>query len=276
MLGDGTAHLAWDAVVVAGYDDARRQAHDVPLEGCGVGLIEVVDVEGHRPLRRREHAEVGDVRIAAALHVDAARWCPSQVRSHDQGSRRGRSVNGETSMRPWRMGTRLRDPVRRLLEDHGDRIGTVCRGCPVALRGARDLVADGRTGGGRLLGRVALDRSPERARWVRVSAGSGRPVSTRAGAAELLRGRPLLFAADVPDMGTPLAIVSNGSKPLLWPFARGLEGVAGSIAMDPAWRDAPAAVGAIGHGAPGCATGSRAPRAIGAGTLVSGNGRTSR
>ena len=39
----------------------------VPLEGPGVGLVDVVDVEDEPPLRRREQTEVAEVGVTAQL-----------------------------------------------------------------------------------------------------------------------------------------------------------------------------------------------------------------
>jgi hypothetical protein len=52
--------------------EAGDQPLDVPFEGTGVGLVEVVDVELQRPFGRREPAEVGEVRVTARLDAQPA------------------------------------------------------------------------------------------------------------------------------------------------------------------------------------------------------------
>ena len=47
------------------------EALDVPLERPGQRLVEVADVEHERALGRREDAEVGQVRVAAQLDLEA-------------------------------------------------------------------------------------------------------------------------------------------------------------------------------------------------------------
>ena len=55
---------------------ARRKPLEVPLERGRQRLVEIVDVEDHVALRRREAAEVHQVRVAAGLHPHA-RWSAS-------------------------------------------------------------------------------------------------------------------------------------------------------------------------------------------------------
>ena len=119
-----TTHLAREAVVIGSHHDARRQAQHVPLERCGMGLIEVVDVEGHRAFGRGEHAEVGDVGIAAGLHVDAARGHARQVRGHDQGRA---AVERERRRQHPSVpdGHEAGRPPGRLLKDQGHRIRSI-------------------------------------------------------------------------------------------------------------------------------------------------------
>ena len=68
--------LVGEAVVARGDQHAGRQPLDVPLPGARQRLVEVVDVEHQPPLGRGEHAEVRQVRVAAALnHADrSAAW----------------------------------------------------------------------------------------------------------------------------------------------------------------------------------------------------------
>ncbi len=56
----------------AGGDlEAGRQALEVPLERAGEGLVEVVDVEDELALGRGEPPEVGQMGVAAQLHLEA-------------------------------------------------------------------------------------------------------------------------------------------------------------------------------------------------------------
>jgi hypothetical protein len=56
------------AIVAGGDQHAHSKALDVPLPRTGERLVEIVDVEHQPPLGRREHAEVRQVRVPAALH----------------------------------------------------------------------------------------------------------------------------------------------------------------------------------------------------------------
>src|SRR5271163_762532 len=71
---DGGGLVAADfagAGFAAGEDEAGGHALDVPLEGAGDGLIEVVDVEDEAAVGAGEGAEVADVGVAAELGVEA-------------------------------------------------------------------------------------------------------------------------------------------------------------------------------------------------------------
>ena len=61
--------LRVEAAVAAGDGQAGREPLDVPFEGPGQGLVEVVDAEDESPIGCGEDAEVGQVRITAELHV---------------------------------------------------------------------------------------------------------------------------------------------------------------------------------------------------------------
>ena len=61
--------LAAVAVVASGDDEARDEALEVPLERRRQRLVEVVEIEHEASIRRREHAEVRQVRVTAALHT---------------------------------------------------------------------------------------------------------------------------------------------------------------------------------------------------------------
>ena len=65
------------------HHDARGEALDVPLPRRGDRLVEVAHVEDEPPLRRREDAEVAEVRVAAGLHVDLGMRQVREVPRHD-------------------------------------------------------------------------------------------------------------------------------------------------------------------------------------------------
>ena len=74
----------------AGDLEAGRQALEVPLEGPGQRLVEVVDVEDQVPLRRGEAPEVGQVRVSAQLDIEPGAVHVSQIGGHHRGRARGR------------------------------------------------------------------------------------------------------------------------------------------------------------------------------------------
>ncbi len=69
----------------SGHDQAGRQPEQVPLERTVERLVEVVDVEQFRPLRRREQPEVRQVGIATQLDADVGRRSRGQIGGHRQG-----------------------------------------------------------------------------------------------------------------------------------------------------------------------------------------------
>ena len=72
-----------EAVVARRDREARRHALHVVLERPGQRLVEVVQVEQQRPLGRREHAEVREMRVAAELDLETRRRRVLQVGGHD-------------------------------------------------------------------------------------------------------------------------------------------------------------------------------------------------
>ena len=73
-----------EPVVPSGHDEAGSQPLDIPFEGPGQGLVEVVDVEDQAALRRGVGAEVGQVRVAAQLGSQPRRRGGRQVGGHHQ------------------------------------------------------------------------------------------------------------------------------------------------------------------------------------------------
>ncbi len=68
-----------------GDDDARHQALEIPLPGSPRRLVEVVEVEHERALRRGEEAEVRDVRVTAGGDEDPAVRVAGEVCGLDRG-----------------------------------------------------------------------------------------------------------------------------------------------------------------------------------------------
>src|SRR6185437_3162275 len=112
--------------------EARRQPFHVPLPRAGEGLVEIVDVEQHLPLRRAEQAEIRQVGITAQLHGDPGHRGHRQVGRHDQ---RATPVEGERGGQHPPVADRdyVGHPARRLLFQQRDRIGAVRRGLPPSV-----------------------------------------------------------------------------------------------------------------------------------------------
>ena len=82
----GIAAVVLGEVAVASADlDARSKAFDVPFPRAGCGFVEVVDIEHEMARGAREDAEVRDVRVADALHLDAADRLRGEVVCRDDG-----------------------------------------------------------------------------------------------------------------------------------------------------------------------------------------------
>jgi len=68
--------------IPAGDLDTGGQALDVPLDGTGKSLVEVVEPEHQRTLGGVEHAEVQQMGIAAELSAQPAGRSRAQIRGH--------------------------------------------------------------------------------------------------------------------------------------------------------------------------------------------------
>ncbi len=66
-----------------GEEDAGGHALDVPLEGTGDGLVEVVDVEDDAAIETGEGAEVADVGVSAELVEDGGVGGEGEIGGHD-------------------------------------------------------------------------------------------------------------------------------------------------------------------------------------------------
>ena len=129
--------LVGEPVVPAGDHEARREALHVPLPRPGQRLVEVVDVEHELALGRAEHAEVGEVGVAARLDLIPDRGVDGQVRGHDGGRA---AVEGERRRDHPAVpdGDEFGDPARGLLLQDVDRVRPVGRGLPGRVAGPRD------------------------------------------------------------------------------------------------------------------------------------------
>ena len=130
------------AVVARRDDEARDEALDVPLERRGERLVEVVEVEDEPAVRRGEHPEVREVRVAAALHAQAGGRGLCEVARHDRGA-----APVERERRDDHPPVADRDEVRHArlvlsLED-ADGVGAVGRRVPDGVRLERHLLALG-------------------------------------------------------------------------------------------------------------------------------------
>ena len=73
-----------EAAVSRSDQHADGEALDIPLPRAGERLVEVVDVEDEPPLGRGVEPEVREMRVAAALHLEAGARGGGQVGRHDQ------------------------------------------------------------------------------------------------------------------------------------------------------------------------------------------------
>ena len=129
-----------EAVVPPADHEARRHALDVVLERARQRLVEVVQVEQQRALRRREHAEVRQVRVTAQLDVEPGGGGPREVGGHDLGrapvEREGRDHHPAVTNRHQVL---LAGGVLLLEQSHG--VGTLGRRRPAFVAGSRRLRA---------------------------------------------------------------------------------------------------------------------------------------
>ncbi len=149
----GATYVGLAVAVLAGGDgDAGGQALDVPFEGAGEGLVEVVEVEQQGAFRGGVQAEVEQVRVAAELDGQAGVRGRGQIGGEygggtaQEGERRG----GHPAV-PDRQ--QLGEAVPSLALQHADGVGPVDGGQPAGVLGARQafarfLAAPGAVGGG--------------------------------------------------------------------------------------------------------------------------------
>ena len=134
--------LGAKAVVARRDQHARREPLDIPLPRARERLIEVVDVEHQPPLRRREHPEVRQMRIPAALHRQPGPRRRREIVRHDH---RRPAIERERRDQHPPIANRhqLRHPRLRLALEQRDRIGPGLRRSNVAwlARGTSDRAA---------------------------------------------------------------------------------------------------------------------------------------
>ena len=160
---------ALEAALAPGDGEARGEPHHVPLPRPRQSLVEVVDVEDELAIGRGVGAEVGEVGVAAELHVEAAARGRRQVGRHH---RRRAAVEGEGRDQHARIAQRheLANPRGGLGLEQLDRVRAVCRRLPLIVARARRLAAGGLAGGGSLLRAAMAVFGVEHAQTV---AGSG-------------------------------------------------------------------------------------------------------
>ena len=82
QTGDFALLLRFEAAVARCHHHARNETLDIPAERSGQRLVEVVEVEHQRPLRRAVQPEVEEVRITAHLDGEVAVHGLRQVVRH--------------------------------------------------------------------------------------------------------------------------------------------------------------------------------------------------
>jgi hypothetical protein len=84
-LNDRLRVFGREITLAPGDGNAGRQPLHIPFPRPRKRLVEVVEVEQQLPLRRRESAEVGEMRIAAELNLDPRDRSGRQIGRHDGG-----------------------------------------------------------------------------------------------------------------------------------------------------------------------------------------------
>jgi hypothetical protein len=131
VLRGGLQHdrlLVLDRIAVVARRDqhAPREPLHVPLPRTRQRLVEVVDVEHEPPLGRREHTEVRQVGLAAALDVQARPRRRSEIARHDP-CRTSVERERRDEHPPVADRNELRHPCLGLLLEQLDGIGAIRR-----------------------------------------------------------------------------------------------------------------------------------------------------
>ena len=135
--------LGVEAAIPAGDGEAGHQPLDVPLERARQRLVEVVDAEHQPPVGRGEGTEVGQMRIAAELHVQPGPRRAGQIGRHRVG-RAAEERERRHQHPPVADRHQLGHPRGGLLLQQLDRITPIGRPAPIRHapeRGAAALAA---------------------------------------------------------------------------------------------------------------------------------------
>ncbi len=136
----GPSLLGGEFAIAPGDLKACGEALQIPLPWPRKGLIEVIDVQYQAPIGGGEDAEVGEVGIAACLNPQPGIGGLGEVHRHDrrcatkEGERRGQHP-------PIANRHELGDSALGLVLEQLDRIFAVFRRLPLAVSGARGLLA---------------------------------------------------------------------------------------------------------------------------------------
>ena len=167
-----------EAVVAGGDGETGRHPFQVVLERTRQGFVEIVQPEQQLPLRRRETAEVRQVRIPAQLHLQTGRRGAGQVdRHHLRRPPVERERRHHHPAMPHRHQIRL--PHRVLLDQQLHRIPAASRRRTLRLCRQR-----------RLLRRLLTTRPPIIDAQVRLVSVSGHQSSIRVGWSGLAQSGP--------------------------------------------------------------------------------------
>ena len=101
--------------------EARDEALEVPLERARERLVEIVHIEYEPPVGGGIAAEVGQVRVAAELHVQPRPRHAGEIGSHDVG-RAAIEGEGREEHAPVPDRDELLDPALRLQLEQVDRV----------------------------------------------------------------------------------------------------------------------------------------------------------
>ncbi len=139
---DGLTLLRAEAAIASRDGEARDEPLHIPLERPRQRLVEVVDVEHERAIRRGIGAEVREVRVAAELRLQARARNAGEVRGHEV---RGPAIERERGDEhpPVAHRHEFRHARGRLLLEQVDRLAAVRRWCPLGMGAARDLAPGG-------------------------------------------------------------------------------------------------------------------------------------
>ena len=153
QVGGHARRVAVGQVQVLRRDhDAGGQALEVPFEGRGQRLVQVVDVEDDVALGRGKGAEVHQVRVAAGLHAQAAARRGGQVGGH-QRCRAAIEGEGRRRHAPEADRDQFGQASRVRFAQQFHRVAAALGRLPAGVRRARHRVAQGLALGTAVAGR---------------------------------------------------------------------------------------------------------------------------